>query len=110
MERGRNEERRARVTYPEKLKAVGDYIRAHEEYETKRAAVNEFSGEWVKFLRTLCKMSIRQFAVKMGVSPSYLSKLERGKETLSPDFARELYDAHYGSKEQILARRNRRNP
>lgn len=80
------------MEFQDKLKAMRRYVDAYDEYAERRATVNLFAGELVRWLRTLCKMSVRQFAAKVGVSPSYLSKLERGKETLSPELARTILD------------------
>lgn len=76
-----------------------EYYDKHIEYEEVRQWIIEHGGESVKSIRERCGFSLRAFAQIMEISPSYLSKIERGKETLSPDFANRIgqwvrYDAH----------------
>jgi len=78
------------MKHGDKVKALRAYIAAYDAYQCERVSVLALGGEMVRYLRGLTKMSVRKFAVAMNVSPSYLSKVERGTETLSPELARTI--------------------
>ena len=63
--------------------------------------MNEISGQYIREKRTLLqkedrKFSLRQVATRIGIEPSYLSKLERGEQS-------------YLSEEKIIALANELN-
>jgi DNA-binding transcriptional regulator YiaG len=80
--------------YKGKLNTIQAYIDTHDAYQEKRREVLSFGGEWVRWLRGLCKMSVRKFAAVLEITPSFLSKVENGKEPLSADLARKLLELH----------------
>lgn len=73
--------------YLDKIEILRQYTEAYKVYQERRASVEEFGGEMVKVIRTITKMSVRKFAVSLNVTPSYLSKVERGLEPISPELA-----------------------
>lgn len=76
------------------LGTLKDYVTAYDAYQKQRESVMEFKGELARAVRVVNKMSIRKFAAILKVSPSYLSKVERGEEALSPELARTLLQVH----------------
>lgn len=80
--------------YQDVLKTVQSYIDAHDTYTERRREIQAFGGKWVRWVRTVQKVSVRKFAVLLGVTPSFLSKVENGHEPLSADLARKLLELH----------------
>jgi hypothetical protein len=74
------------------LSAVQSYIEAYDNYSEVREEVSRIGGAWVREVRG--KISVRKFAVLLEVTPSFLSKVENGREPLSADLARKLLEFH----------------
>jgi DNA-binding transcriptional regulator YiaG len=70
------------------MDTINQYIEAYEQYHHQREAVATIGGTWVKQCRD--SMSLRQFAKLICVTPSYLSKLERGEEPLPASVAKRI--------------------
>jgi Helix-turn-helix. len=71
---------------------IQSYIAAFDTYAERRQEVQAFGGEWARGVRGT--VSVRKFAVLLGVTPSFLSKVENGREPLSADLARKLLELH----------------
>lgn len=62
----------------------------HDDTKNKGDDMNNF-GETLRTLRTAQDMGLRETAVKAGISPAYLSRIERGKESPpKPDIIKSL--------------------
>ena len=66
------------------------YIQAAEDYESWRVEVRTMGGEYARLVRVSRNLSLNKFAAKIGVSASWLSKIERGLEILPVSVAEKL--------------------
>lgn len=68
---------------------------AHHNYEVDKERVQFIGDRIVKAMRTASGLSIRKYAAALGVSYGYLAKVERRKESLSPELAERMmqYDS-----------------
>ena len=80
--------------YLRNLKSLQRYVAFYDTYQEERKEVGEFSGELIRGLREISGVSLRKFAAALNVTPSYLSKVERGVEVISPEMARRLLALH----------------
>ena len=72
-----------------RLKAYAD---AYMEYEELRGWIIENGGEMLKSLRIMYGHGLRETAKELRVSPSFLSKVERGNEVMSAALASKVLD------------------
>lgn len=72
------------------LKTIQSYIAAFDTYAELRREVQPMGAQWVREVRG--KVSVRKFAVSLGITASFLSKVENGHEPLSADLARKLIE------------------
>lgn len=82
------------MDYTKKLAVLRRYVRRYDDYRETRDLMESLSAELVKEWRELTSMSLRKFAVAIGVTPSFLSKVERGLEPLPPEVARRILEMH----------------
>jgi transcriptional regulator with XRE-family HTH domain len=80
--------------HEEKIDALREYVRLHREYQESRKAVAPFGGEMAKVIRTALKLSQRKLADSLGVTFSYISKVEKRTEPLPPDLAGKMIDMY----------------
>lgn len=73
-------------------KVLNSYVAAHEKYVAERLAVDAVGGDFMICLREIAGLSVRKMAKALEVTPSYLSKVESGKETLSPELAKKILE------------------
>jgi DNA-binding transcriptional regulator YiaG len=66
------------------------YVQAFDEYEAERQNILLNGGALAIAQRHKTRLSLRKYAALMGVTGSYLSKVETGKEILSPELARKM--------------------
>lgn len=69
-----------------------DYVRLHDEYQEIRGAIDEHGGKKAKELRKEAALSLRKFAAELGVSPSYLSKIENNHIPLAAGMAKKMLE------------------
>lgn len=70
------------------------YVRHYDNYREARAEIIKSGGEIVKDWRETTGLSVRKFALLIGISPAVLSKVERGLEPLPPEVARRILEMH----------------
>lgn len=63
------------------------YAQSYLEYVQQRECIQGQAGNIARSMRHESGLSLRKYAERLSVSPSFLSKVERGKEALSPDLA-----------------------
>ena len=67
-----------------------DYIEGAVRYSHLRKKIAERGGCIVREWRESQNISLRKMAQQLGVTPSFLSKVETGKEILSPELAAKI--------------------
>lgn len=72
------------------LNTLQAFVHYHDDYYERRKQAQECGGVVARTLRGT--LSVRKFAASLGVSPAFLSKVERGKEPITPELARKLVD------------------
>lgn len=82
------------MNYTKNLADLQEYVTAYDAYTARRERVAEFGGQMIRLYRDILKTSVRKLAAALDVTPSYLSKIERGLEPLSPDLARKILEMH----------------
>ena len=79
-----------------------EYSQKAQELSILRHVMTEQGGAYIRAWRERGKVSIRKLAPRLGVNQSYLSKLERGEESLSPELAQHFYDLVIGMNAEGL--------
>lgn len=69
-----------------------DYIVRYDAFRVRREQVVSFSADIVSHCRHRAQLSQRQYAARIGITPSYLAKIERGLEPLPPNLARKIIE------------------
>ena len=73
------------------IEVFAQYALWYTEYSKVRDAMSKEAGAYIKEWREIHHLSLRRLAFVLNVSPSFLSKVERGKETISPELAGKFY-------------------
>lgn len=71
-------------------KMLSGYMDAAQRYEDQRAYIHAFANDAIADILAESGLSLRKLAEELRLSPSYLSKVERGKEMMSPETAKRL--------------------
>jgi predicted transcriptional regulator len=84
------------------LDGFREYSQKAQELSILRDVMSQQGGAYIRTWREREKVSIRKLAPRLGVTPSYLSKVERGKETILPELAQHFYDLVIGRNAEGL--------
>jgi DNA-binding XRE family transcriptional regulator len=71
------------------------YFESWDKYQDQRDVARGYGGGYVKQMRTDRKHSLRALAAILEVSPSFLCKIENGREPLGPELARKVAIWYY---------------
>jgi DNA-binding transcriptional regulator YiaG len=74
--------------------AIADYVSLYEAYHRTRDEIREKGGTLARELRRDTRLSLNKFAAALGVSPSYLSKIENGHSPLGAEIAKKMLEVH----------------
>lgn len=91
--------------YTEWFENLYQYIDTTTKAERARDRI-ALTGPAIRTLRELSGLSVRQFAPILKVTPSYLSKVERGREMISPQLAKTLYGLSEPNIEELVKRKD----
>lgn len=73
---------------------LSEYVWAYDLYANAREQIKVSGAGIARTYREASGMSSRKFATSLDVSPSWWSKVERGREVLPPDVARQLLELY----------------
>lgn len=74
------------------LDYFAEYAASFAEYQMRRENMAKHGGRWLRQTREESGESLRSFAERIRVEKSFLSKIERGLEVISPEIATRIVD------------------
>lgn len=88
---------------------LSEFVKDPQKGGAERGKVKERFGERIRRLRTEQKLGLREFALKVGISPTYLSRIETSKEKAPPaeDVIRKMASQLGDSFDQLMTHAGR---